>query len=165
MTVGQIIKDNPKKDAIHVAIFPATAEHQLYPGQHVGIRSDGITATPDSREKVGIVDPFIRESVYPGQKFWLFLYPNTVTGMRHEWEHPAFSNDSRKIIEEIARDINVTYDEIIEKAHRYVNTGQRAFTNTESIWEVNWELFWKHFNILNDTHHDPDEKEFFSCAC
>lgn len=34
---------------------------------------------------VGIVDPFLRESVQPSQRFWLFLYPNTVTSLRHEW--------------------------------------------------------------------------------
>jgi hypothetical protein len=36
------------------------------------------------------VDPFLADPVQPGQMFWLFLYPQTITGLRHVWEHLAF---------------------------------------------------------------------------
>ena len=39
---------------------------------------------------VGIVDPFLKEPVEPGERFYIFLFPNTVTGLRHVWTHPAF---------------------------------------------------------------------------
>ncbi len=90
--LGQLISDNERRrDAIHVAVAPVTASVPLIPGQHVGL------VDPASRElvgpcesNIGIVDPFLTVDVEPGQRFWLFLYPDTVTHMRHVWTHPAF---------------------------------------------------------------------------
>ena len=90
--LGQLIVDGERRrDAIHVAVAPVTAATTLTPGQHVGLVSE---ATPDlvgpTDDNIGIVDPFLTADVEPGQRFWLFLHPNTVTGMRHIWSHPSF---------------------------------------------------------------------------
>lgn len=100
-TLGRLITSHEGRDAVHVAVAPTTAPCELRPGQHVDAQGnpEGGGTTP-----VGIVDPFLREAVQPGQRFWLFLYPNTVTSLRHDWEHPAFpatsSADVNRVIKE-----------------------------------------------------------------
>lgn len=86
--LGTIIEGDQSRDAIHVCVAPCVAAHYLCPGDHVGILEDGKAG--GSPNPVGIVDPFLKEGVQEGQKFWVCLYPGTIKGLRHEWEHPAF---------------------------------------------------------------------------
>lgn len=92
-TMGLILPDDTHgRDAVHVAVVSARASENLSPGQDVGFTGDGesvgIAAT-----HIGIVDPFIKGSIHEGQRFWLYLYPRTITGLRHIWTHPAFPDD------------------------------------------------------------------------
>jgi hypothetical protein len=101
----------PERDAIHVAVAPvevkdyesderwgAGAGDGLPPGTHVGLtrnRSWGdlpvVTADPEERaELIGVIDPFLTRPVRHGERCWLYLYPNTVTNLRHDWTHPSF---------------------------------------------------------------------------
>ncbi len=90
--LGRTITDGDRRrDAVHVAVAPVTAVERLVPGQHVGLtRGDTEHAGP-AAECIGIVDPFLTAAVEAGERFWLFLYPNTVTSLRHVWTHPAFA--------------------------------------------------------------------------
>ena len=93
--IGELLGPDAQRDAIHIAVAPVVAAYDLSPGDHVGLNDHGKaerTATP-----IGIVDPFLRTStcrVKKGEVFYLFLYPNTVTGMRHHWTHPAFAAEA-----------------------------------------------------------------------
>jgi hypothetical protein len=93
--LGDLITDGDRRrDAVHVAVAPVTAAEELRPGQHVGFTPAGQTelvGPVDPSQHIGIVDPFLKDQVHPGQRFWLFLYPNTVTSLRHVWTHPAFA--------------------------------------------------------------------------
>ena len=85
--IGELCRDDAKRDAIHFAVAPVEAVMDLRPGEHVGVNQGHASRdfTP-----VGIVDPFFRGEIKEGQRFWLFLYPNTITNLRHVWTHPAF---------------------------------------------------------------------------
>jgi hypothetical protein len=86
--IGELCRDDARRDAIHFAVAPVEADMDLRPGEHVGV-SQG-RASRDIAP-VGIVDPFLNGEVKEGQRFWLFLYPNTITNLRHVWMHPAFT--------------------------------------------------------------------------
>jgi len=90
--LGELILDGDRRrDAIHLAVVPVTASVPLNPGDHVGFATeDRREIVGPSDEPLGIVDPFLTQAVKPGDRFWLYLYPNTITGMRHIWSHPAF---------------------------------------------------------------------------
>jgi hypothetical protein len=88
--LGEVPKINEARDAVHVAVAPAVALMPLQPGDHVGLDLKGRASTELSPH-VGVVDPFRTTMIYQGERFWLLMYPNTVQGLRHEWDHPAFA--------------------------------------------------------------------------
>lgn len=94
-TLGTIIDDRAKRDAIHLAVIPATAGHRLSPGWRVAFRDGKAYADDQDHDDsvVGIVDPFLVYDVRKGERFWLFLLPRTIQSLRHVWSHPAFPDE------------------------------------------------------------------------
>lgn len=91
IVLGKLITGPQQRDAIHIAIAPVTAAEQLLPGQRIGFIEDSTDRVEgDAKTPIGIVDPFLTDVVRPEERFNMLLYQNTVTGMRHEWSHPAF---------------------------------------------------------------------------
>ncbi len=87
--VGKLADENSRRDAIHVAVDPVVAGEELPPGAPIRLvpsRFVAFRAPPEVA--VGIVDPFLAHNVLPGERFWLFLLPGTVTGLRHTWSYP-----------------------------------------------------------------------------
>lgn len=160
LKLGQIIETEQSRDAIHVAVAPVTAGERLPPGAHVNL-IHGKAAT--SSKPIGIVDPFLKRAVMPGQKFWLFLYPQTVTSLRHEWEHPAFPKEpadspdrprSERWMRDFCDNEGLDYDDVLEHmANDGVNTGENQPDVTEE--------FRHHFLILTGKVCNG----YFSCAC
>lgn len=92
--IGHLVEDGERRrDAIHIAVAPVTASQDLDPGDHVALvaGTDETVYWDNGEGPTGIVDPFLTNTVKKGQRFWLFLYPNTITGLRHIWTHPAFT--------------------------------------------------------------------------
>ncbi len=87
--LGGLCNVDAKRDAVHIAVCPLIAGEDLYPGEHIGLGPNN-EALSMGVTFIGIADPFLNAQILKGQRFWLFLYPNTVTSLRHVWTHPAF---------------------------------------------------------------------------
>lgn len=88
--LGKLVPDSiTERDAIHFAVIPVQAGCRLSPGQNIGKLADGRFG-PNAPNNIGIVDPFFQGRISEDERFYLFLYPNTITGLRHVWSHPAF---------------------------------------------------------------------------
>lgn len=87
--IGKLIDQERGRDAIHIAVAPIEAGEKLNPGERVGIEHGKAMAIDPS---IGIVDPFLMKPVRRGERFYLFLFPGTITSLRHEWIHPAFKD-------------------------------------------------------------------------
>jgi hypothetical protein len=90
------------RDAVHVAIVPLLAGTHVKPGDHVGwdeTEHSGVTRMVShwATEKFGVVDPFLvlpkGDSIKPGTRVWVCLYPSTISALRHVWSHPAFEDE------------------------------------------------------------------------
>jgi hypothetical protein len=90
--LGQLIDSTAGRDAIHVAIAPVEAGEGLRPGERVGVAviGDRFIASRNAEPKLGIIDPFLTETVPAGKRCYICLFPGTITGLRHVWMHPAF---------------------------------------------------------------------------
>lgn len=137
--LGKIIETPQERDAVHIAVVPMKvfcSENSyggMQPGTRVGFlpgHSDTV-ADADSRDyssnikPIGIIDPFLDVGVRNGQTVWVYLFPGTVTGLRHHWEHPAFNeaeeaaakmSDSERWLRTFAEQYNFDYDDMLSKA-------------------------------------------------
>lgn len=191
---GKLVPDDfpDERDAIHIATAAVFAETDLEPGDHVGLT----TPAPDVMGKsdiapLGIVDPFLTETVKKGQRFWVFLYPGTIRSLRHNWSHPAF--DKKAALVEalkdspskrrmrafaaslpVAEDYDtgapigepVTYEELLERAKEYVENGEYWSEGGRFEGQDLYPEFWVDFEILTGIKvPENDQYSFFSCSC
>lgn len=187
--LGKIITDDTqKKDAIHIAVAPVIANEKLAPGQDIGFVKKGDTelvgVVPDGKA-IGIVDPYLTTMVFPEQRFWLCLYPLTITGLRHDWNHPAFdpltipgdSSLGAQWMRQFASSHFAPYEgnreytieemivagrNFLLKEDRMVQQGSTTLRDTTNARE-----FWKHYEAITGEkvpEEDRDEVPF-CCNC
>lgn len=182
--LGQLITtvvNKPERDAIHIAVVPVTARNAMKPGEWINLSSqDDIEHVSHSAQDtaIGIVDPFLKAPVRAGQSFWMFLIPNTITGVRHHWQHPSFTDKIVKDKKDIAHawirgfalELGLHPDELYRAAQGKCGGEVSYFVgDREGIGEsdpMKWELFWHYFKELEGKMPDDiSEGIYFSCAC
>lgn len=181
-TLGTIIGENEKRDAVHLAVEPVICGlATLQPGYPIKIGSDG-KAHYEGSSPVGIVDPFLKNPVYPGERFWLVVMPRQITSLRHVWTHPDFDDvkddiDTEQLLEKkvsiawmknYAEELGVSYVRLMEKAEYYGSQsgGCRWDWWSSPDFEGHYisDEFWEHYeNITGIKPVNTDN--FLSCSC
>jgi hypothetical protein len=175
------------RDAVHIALAPVTAADRLYPGQHIGFRK-GNEMVGVSDQPLGIVDPFLPSFVETGERFWMFLYPNTISGLRHVWTHPSFmpetpqytKEESEKWLREFCRTADCpSYEVVIAaavgdpvspvdgyKEEAYENDGDYLFFSGRDAHSSIPSEFWDHVqNLTGKEIPSYKRAKAFSCSC
>lgn len=130
-TIGMLIPEGSGRDAIHLATEPVVSGERLFAGQHIGFLPDGTVGTK-ATELLGIVDPFLTALVMPGERFWLVVYPRTITSLRHVWEHPSFSP--------------------AEVKHAVIDVSSKAYS---SEWLTRWAM-----ENMGEDYYDDDGRKY-----
>ena len=173
-TLGTIISEGEKRDAIHLAVEPAVAAHQLRPGDDVGFLENGEVGACEN--PLGIVDPFLKATVKKGQRFWLIVYPRQITSLRHVWSHPSFPDElggppsprnvSEKWIRNYADSIPVKYEDLLMHAHEWVESGEYWCEGGRFEGEFLNQDFWDHYENVAGVDVETNKRgSFFTCAC
>lgn len=177
---GELIEgDMPPRDAIHVAAAPVTASETLSPGEHITfIQADCELVGRSKVAAIGIVDPFLQAPVKKGQRFWMFLYPNTVTTLTHQWEHPAFEKrmelmgrikhgDSEDWLRRYANEqLDTGYNALISGTRSYLKYDEYMVEGGKFEGIDLDPEFWYHYQrVTGEVVPTDKQHSFFGCSC
>lgn len=189
-TLGTVIDENQKRDAIHLAVIPVVAMATMKPGQHVRLEN-GKNAYPcKSYQGLGIVDPFLKAPVQKNERFWMVIYPRVITSLRHVWTHPELPDETgaekpKEPSEAWLRDwcsrSEISYEDLITVA----KSGSVKSTGSDDYYDGRWSMspgddyllslgrdahgeippeVWDH--VRNVIDREPVARpEYFSCSC
>lgn len=170
-TLGTIIGETEKRDAIHLAVLPAIAAERLPPGTHVGI-SNKMAST--EFKHIGIVDPFLGNVVNKGERFWIVIYPRQITSLRHVWTHPnipeidtlSVETSSYAWLKEFIADNDCpNYETLIEVAVNNHDDDYLHFDGEDAHGSIPPE-FWDHVENVTGTKIPTERRaKSFSCSC
>jgi hypothetical protein len=183
--LGELIDASAGRDAIHVALAPVVAGHILTPGEHVGWMDETMTTVGRVPKTIGIVDPFLRADVMPHQRFFVVLYQQSITGLRHVWTHPDFPDtdvapattkphamhkvESAEWIKALAARIGITVIGLMDAAQTWLESEDHTIQQGSDSWRDDFGdpvEFWHHYEIVTGTIVPADKKRsFFCCTC
>ncbi len=135
-----------------------------------------VTDTPD--KLIGIVDPFLKEAVSEGQRFFMFLYPGSITSLKHNWTHPAFLPGNgtapspmipaEQWLRMFADQVKMSYGGLLEATEEWLQYGDGVTLgfDTPDICYDQMQKFWHNYEIVTGKEVPPNKATgFFSCAC
>lgn len=169
--LGKLITKQVERDAVHVAIAPVMADCNLQPGQHIGLV--GSNRAGPVEKPIGIVDPFLKNGPMTGETFYMCLYPRTIKSLRHNWSHPAFSDDgfgcasaSEAAIRNWCASEGLDYEEVMDHANSYLRYGDYWIEGGRFEGQKMPVDFWDHYENVTKTKVPEDDRGyFFSCSC
>lgn len=176
LNLGQLINGKQEKDAVHIAVVPVVAGEDLSPGQHVGILSNDeeIIVGPINNKNSGIIDPFLKQKILKNQKCWMFMYPGSITSLRHDWQHPALCKTeiekSELWLKEFAKELGYDYNWVCEIALSSLCKGYSTVgdDDAQDIFNEKKEEFLRHAAIAfgkKPLTEEEVDNVYFSCAC
>lgn len=171
LRLGKLIEGEQCRDAVHIACAPMMADSRLSPGEHVGIIREGVAGS--SKDPIGIVDPFLAGPVFKGECFWLFLYPGSITSLRHDWTHPSFTISSTPLyskseawLRNYSDEIGISYERLMEGARGYLDNGNYLYDGARLEGINTPDEFWDHYEtVTRSIVTSGDRGSFFSCSC
>lgn len=194
VNLGSLITKQQERDAVHIAVVPLIAGEELTAGEPfrlkigtVDVALNGIYNTKSSKHEVkaiGVVDPFLpmgKRWLEPGDRFWGLLYPETVTSMRHHWQHPAFNGAPAPMsihetwLREFADKWNFKFSDLIaagtgegiDPDWRYVTAYGKDLHSADELDTGDEDLFWHHLEAYTGKqfNHEHRSKMGWSCTC
>ena len=171
-TLGKLIigKSEQERDAVHVAIASVTAAETLSPGQHIGFIGTNTETVGPTLHNIGIVDPYLKVKVPRGGRFWMWLYPGTITSLQHIWDHPSFVNPvtgaSEVWLREFADSADMSYESLLDAAEAYIKYDDYVCEGGRYEGFYTPEVFWDHYEVVTSKKVEPRKRgNFFSCSC
>lgn len=179
-SIGTFLEHDRERDAVHIAIIPVVAGEQLQPGQKVAM-VDG-KAMKSGHDVVGVVSPYLFRPAEPGERVWLFLWPQTITNMRHRWASPAFPEqgdpappeqigESTRWLYKFADDHGANYDDLVQGAASgagctFIGHDQHGPLGNGEI-DVDPVEFWRHVEVVTGCRFSRAHREgtYFGCSC
>lgn len=176
--IGKLLSDEATRDAVHIAVLPVIAHQIIYPGDRVklvyGTTDRVARATSDT--SIGVADPFLENRVEEGERFFVFIHPNTIVGMRHVWQHPKIdnvefpTNASELWLRQFADRWNFDYNQLISEAIAGAGgyaVAQGMDLHGASELGADHDLFWSHLENLTGKKFDVEHRVNFgwSCSC
>lgn len=160
------------RDCIHVPYLEVTCDYDIRPGKFVGLIDKKNFRVELSTTPIGVVDPFRLNVIPSGEVFRMYLFPDKVTNMKHQWTSPlidfaASKEESVAWLKAFANKINYDYNDLLELVKESQewdslttnNDAYYAFCRVEAD-------FWLHYQNVTNTVLEMDTvTKPFTCSC